>query len=417
MMYAQIRDRYMQIANSAAYLNQKINAGMFLSLTGAAAHDRKFEIQLINRIDPRIHTLLVQPSRSGKGAAMIVGGMFAELLKLSYTQEVEITDAALVGTIDAKIEQRNREKGYSPEDPDFVNPLILGALGLYKVITFPEAKMMFKVGAHKENLLEIIQMALDSPGYVSKRLANNFPIKYKTDATIIGTTYFLDEFEEILLKQGMFQRMMIFVDQFGMEKRSQLNGAMIRRPKDLLTPEEIYPALGELSDIILEKTSSFERGFVFDKNEYGQKAFEQLEGARMKEIDARFIGKDREIMLPYTTSVVNMHHKLACVAAIFNESDSITEREVQDTQQDIATSLSCVVNDIISRVSGTKPAKIQKMIKSMLMQQPEGLSIRYIKEEIDKNYHVNQRQTNQVLRGMLTNKELTKSKDIVELSR
>lgn len=419
MEYLEARNRYIDLASSRAYLNDKMNAGMFLSLTGAAAHDRGFEIQVLNRLDPRIHTLLIQPSRSGKGAAMAVANHFADMMGLSYTQEVQITDAALVGTVDGKIDQRNREKGYSAEDPEFVNPLILGAFGLYKVITFPEAKQMFKVGAHREDLMEIIQMALDSPGFVSKRLANNFPIKYKTDSTIIGTTYFLDEFEEILLKQGVFQRMMIMVDPFGIEKRMKLNKALIKKPDALIDYDKFMPAMQELADEVQEKMKSFHSGHVFERSESGEEALLKLEKERIGLIQNQFIGKDRELMLPYTTSVNNTHQKLACVAAILNGSDEITRREVLETQQDVEASFNCVINDIISRVSGVKPEKIQKMIRVMLSRQPKGLSIKEVKEKIEHDYHISQRQTVLAIRTMLNNQEIkkTKNRKAIQLNR
>lgn len=417
-MYKDFRDRYLRIANSSALLNEKMNRGMFLSITGAAVHKRGISVRVINRLDPRISTLLVQPSRSGKGAALKIAQNYAEALRLSYTQEVQITDAALVGKIDLKAHQRNKDKGYEFDDPNFVDPLILGDLGLFDVIAFPEAKMMFKVGPHTEDKLEILQMALDTPGLVRKKLADDVPIEYPTDSTIIGTTYFLDEFEEVLLKQGMFQRLLLFVEPFGEKKRSELNKSLIRPPEDILKEEEFKPELQKLAIDVNKQINKFERGTIITKDESGMRTFEKLDDQRMKEVSASFRGKDLEIMLPYTTAIINMHHKLACIAAVLNGSETIGRKEVTETQPEIQTYFNCVVNDIITRVSGVNPEKLRKIIITKISKEPKGLSVKELKKDIDQVYHISQRQVGHVIRDMTKNKEINKSKKgIVTLNR
>lgn len=418
-MFDDFRDRYLEIANSSAYLNEKMNRGMFLSLAGSLVDKRGITVQVINKLDPRVHSLLIQPSRSGKGAAIGVAQMFSKFLGLSYVQELQITDAAMVGKIDQRIHQRNKDKGYRPGDPNFVDPLILGDFGLYDVVTFPEAKMMFKVGTHTEDKLEIFQTVMDSPGWVRKKLADDVPIQYPTHSTIIGTTYFLDEFEEILLKQGMFQRLLVFIDPFGIEKRKELNEGLIEKPPELLDYSQIEPKLRELAKDIVKQVMKVPKGTVVTKDKSAIKALKSLNKDRMAYVSSYFQGRDLEIMLPYTTAIINMHHKLACIAAVLNGSSVITRKEVLDTNQEIQMYFNCVVNDIITRVSGVNTEKVRNIIKSMLQKEPKGLSKTEIKEKMDSKYHVNSRQTGHVIKDMIKNKELnTRNKQsIVVLNR
>jgi hypothetical protein len=198
MSYLEYKNKYIELAGIRSINNKLMNAGMFLSGVGACFHKYGITVKFAKPMDIRVHTMFEQQSRTGKGESVDVFRPFAENMGLDVVEQLVFTDGALVGTIDNKIQQENRNKGLVPGDEDFRDPRVIGSLGLYDVIIFPEAIQMFKKGAYTENLREIIQSALDSSAKVEKDLTGEWRLSYRSPATIIGTSYKLEEFEEIL---------------------------------------------------------------------------------------------------------------------------------------------------------------------------------------------------------------------------
>lgn len=418
MSFKNFLDVYVALAGERSIRNDKMNIGMFLSVVSAAIHKRGIRAQFRARIDLRLSTLLVQESRTGKGVSLNIIADLCQLLEASFVQELQMTDAALVGTIDSKIHQRNRDKGYDFEDPNFVDPLILGDLGLFDVIAFPEAKMMFKTGPHAEDKLEIFQMAMDSPGRVRKKLSLDVPIEYPTGAVFIGTTYYLEEFQEILLNQGIFQRLFILIENVDADERKIRNRELVSGP----TVEEYNrfdDRLVDLGNDLSRAIKSFDEGHIVTADEEGKVILQKLSDQLVDQATASFKGKELDLILPYTTGALNIHFKLASIAAILNGTGIVGRKEVMETKPLVDMYFSAIGNDIITRVSGMGQGKLHKMIRGIVAAEPKGLTGEQIKKEVEKRWHVSRQKSSLAIREMIKNKELnrSKTKGIITINR
>jgi hypothetical protein len=423
MSFPEIKDRYVQVAGSKSYTNDIMNTSMFYSVIGSALHKRKITSSHGGSVDQRIHTLHFQQSRSGKRLALEMARDLGINLGQSYKEEVVFTDAALIGTVDQKALQKMKDKGYVFGDPECPEPVILGSLAKYDLIAFPEAKVMFKTGAFSEQQLEILQMIMDTNGHISKNLAGELEIEYDSPSTLIGTTYFLEEFKEIVLKQGIFQRLMVTSRELTTQERRALNEIIITGEitdeqikffnikYEILPKEDIETALGELSDIIRDKLGAYERGYVLRLDEDAKEVFKDYNNDRMDEVERSFSGSDREIIDSYTTSIIDLQTKLAGVATVLSGKDYIGMDELIQTKPQIDMYFKTVGNDILTRVSEVDLDKIRRGIYNLLKENPEGLQKQGIKTTLVDQFHFSSRKVNLILKQMTTHKEIEKSKN------
>jgi len=224
------KNEYKRIAGKRSLYNTVINETMFLVLAGAVMHSQGIFVETQSRKDLRIHVLLVQPSRTGKGVSLKILEQASKMCDLTYADEVVLTDAGLVGQINPTADEQNKKKGLEPDDEGWQDPVIIGDLGIYDIISFSEGKQMIKLSTHSDDKLEILQSVMDTPGLLRKRLANG-EISYTSNASIVSVTYFLDDFERIFLEQGIFQRMLIVVRKFHPKDWDNLHESLIEAPE------------------------------------------------------------------------------------------------------------------------------------------------------------------------------------------
>lgn len=361
MSYLEYKERYIKFAGTISINNEVMNSGMFLSGVGACFHKYGIGVRFAKRIDLRIHTMFEQASRTGKGESVDVLRQFAEWMGLDVIEQVVFTDAALVGTIDGKLQQENRAKGLVMGMDDFKDPRVIGSLGLNDLIIFPEAIQMFKKGAHTEDLREILQSAMDSSGKVEKDLSGEYRLSYKSPATIIGTTYKLEEFEEILLKQGLFQRLLVFIRDYPIEERSNLNAEIIKSSRIESTTDDAQENLKILAEQIKQIAKENE-GKLYRLSQTGEKLFLRYNKEKIKYIKNNFSGTDLELVGPFTTSILNIHLKLAGIAAVLNGVDEIGADELKQTRPETDYYFKSIVTKMLNRVSSSSPDQVRKEI-------------------------------------------------------
>jgi hypothetical protein len=416
-----------------------MNRFMFLAALGALLHKRGIKVRRrSNMLDTRIHILVIQASRTGKGVSLSLMREFCEAMKwldeedeeetINFVRELQITDAAIVGTIDGKIAERNRAKGIDhPDDPDYREPVIIGDLGLYDVVAFSEAKQMFKAGAHNEDLLELIQSAADQPGWIDKKLAGENRIRYISNATIVGTTYFLDEFKELLLKQGIFQRFLVMVRDLTFEERMALDEMMIDEPdakhvseKYLENPSEyVSKELAILARDIVLQVGMFDKDIVLSLDDSGRRKMRSLH-KQFKNYLSGFSGIELEILMPFSSAIIELYIKLGAIAAVLNGSKTIGKKELNEVRDEVTIYTKSIVDKILASLSAVDQNKIRKTINTILNdnnnkgRSEEDLK-KFVLKELDD---VNPRRVNMVLKAMIQNKEIIKdSKKILKLNK
>lgn len=411
MSYLEYKNKYVELAGTRSINNELMNAGMFLSGVGACFHKHNITVKSTKPMDIRIHTMFEQQSRTGKGESVDVFIPFAKSMGLDVVEQLVFTDGALVGTIDAKIAQEIRNKGIHPSDEDFRDPRIIGTLGLTDIIIFPEAVQMFKKGAYTENLREILQLALDSSGKVEKNLTGEWQLSYKCAATVIGTTYKIEEFEEILLKQGMFQRLLVMIRDYTIEERKFLNDEIIKSSRKENVTDNVDGGLEVLAKEIKEIAEK-NRNKVYRLNASGEKLLLNYNHEKIDYIDNNFTGSDLELVGPFTTSIETIYLKLACVAAVLNGSKSIGAREIKETRAEIDFYFKSIVNKMLSRVSTGSYEMIRKEILDYIRDTKADKNGDYrvsrdklMQHVIDK-LHVTENFVKSVIKQMKSNKEI-----------
>lgn len=361
MSFQQYKKRFIEIAGSRSVNNDMINSFMFIVLAGALCHKRGITVDRGGIKDLRIHAMLIQPSRTGKGESLKVLRKACEFSGLRYIDETQFTDAGLVGQVDASIANNNRKKGLTPQDPEYVDPITIGDLGIYDVISFSEGKQMIKLGTYSDDKLEILQGIMDTPGRIRKKLSNEIPIEISSSASLVGTTYFLEDFEKIFLQQGIFQRMLVSVREFNIDDRRELNRMLIFDEPAIKSQDfdnelqRFCIDLGGTIDKVPKDTV-----LVFDDS--GKKALGTRVTDWMDLIVRDFRGNELKIIDSYTTALINLYSKLAAVAAILNGSDVITSKEVGDAHPYIRYYMNSILNEVLMKITGVDDSKLKRML-------------------------------------------------------
>lgn len=398
-----------------------MNESMFMSIVGALMMKRGLLIQYTTLLDLRLHLLFIQESRTGKGVSLNVAEDFATNLGLTMAKELQFTDAGIVGTIDPNAMKINKKGGYMPGDPDFINPMVIGDLGTYDIVAFSEAKQMFKTGTHTEDKLEILQTVMDVPKLnsynVRKKLGLEMSVQYNSTATIMGTTYFLEEFAELLLKQGLFQRMFVGVRDITWSDREKINKALIYPPKTIL-PFDMYEAsLGELADNVKESVNSYKPGTIMKIDDSGRKGLHYLDKERLKYVRSNISGTELDIIKPFVTSMVSTNIKLAGQRAILNGSDTISYKDAKETREDMMFYLKSIINHIMTRVNVVNMEATRRWILSLLENSGQ-ISREEMISKMTKKIFVSRKRCNVILGDLIKNKTLKlDTKDMLSINR
>lgn len=442
--FSDIKDEYVKLSMSRALMNRKSSLGLFYVLMGSLLHQCGMQVKQSNFMDLRLHLMLFQPSRTGKQVALDFMEYMADLLGLLKVQEVQITDAGLVGNIDETTYKANKSSGRNnPEDPEYRNPIILGDFGLYNIVSFPEAKILFKDdNKFTKDLLDIIQMVCDTNGLVRKKRTYEVPLEYQSRTSLIGTTYFLeDEFGKVLTRQGIFQRFLILHDPFPTEKRELVgltmnySGVVERRgdeivevevPQDIIEKidheivpwDEIDGRAESLRDRILESVNSYEKDFVMYKSREAAEVLSQYEKQRYNSVRAHFVGSEIETIESFLTSLNVMHHKLAAISAVLNCHDFIEEIDVIETHEVINMCYEAVVNDIVGRLKGADPDSIESSIINLLIKEgPKGLNRKQIINKLAQKFHFQDKKIGNVIKRMIGKNMLIQNENRLRLSK
>jgi len=419
-IYQNFRDRFVEIAGSRSLFNTQMNAAMFMSVIGAAMMKRGLLIQHTTLYDLRLHLLWIQASRTGKGVSMNVAEDFATGLGLTMAKELQFTDAGVVGTIDPNAVKINKKSGFLPGDPDYVNPMVIGDLGLFDIVAFTEAKQMFKTGTHTEDKLEILQTVMDVPkprSYnVRKKLGLELPVQYNSTATIIGTTYFLEEFAEILLKQGLFQRLYTGVRDVTWKEREKINHALLFPPVDILPYNKYTSSMENLCNEIIEAINIYDTDSRLSISEAGLKGLDYLNKERMKYVKNTISGTELEIVEPFLTAMVPMNIKLAGQRAILNGASSIRYEDVKDTRDDMMFYLKSVINHIMTRVNAINLEATRRWILGVL--EASGTITREeMISKMTKKVFASKKRCDVILNDLIKNKTLIEKDGILRINR
>lgn len=365
MSFNSLKSDFIKLAASQSIQNDPLNASMFLTLASSLCHKKRIMVDRFGYKDLRVHQLLMQDSRTGKGESLKVLRKASDFCDIAYTNESLFTDAGLIGYVDSTIATGNRKRELEEGDEGYLNPVIFGDLANYEIIAFPEGKQMIKIGAYTENLLEILQLAMDTPGIVKKKLLQEQAIELECHACFIATTYYTSEFEQVFLEQGIFQRMLVIVRDYEMSDRRSLNRELIMGDPEVPTAE-FDAELKKFCEKIVAQVNKTPADTVLTVNQKGRQALLKRIESWSDYIENEFTGFERKTIASYTTSAQNLYLKIAGIAAVLNGKKEIGLLEIAAAHIYMKDYMDSITKEILMKVSGVDDSQVRRLINGAL---------------------------------------------------
>jgi hypothetical protein len=193
----------------SVWKNEHLMKRMFLYVAGTYISSKGIKLLYSARYNtPRIHPLFIQDSGSGKSEAMRAGHFMLNYLKINGEYLTKTTDAALMGTIVA--DRKGNPSTY------------YGILKDHDYLIWDEGSVLLKSSPYSDNLQDIIQMATDEPGRITKALRLGV-IKFPTRTSICAGTFLDSSVTSTILGKGIFQRMLLSYHEVKPEDRIEFN--------------------------------------------------------------------------------------------------------------------------------------------------------------------------------------------------
>ena len=246
-----LRDHFIRMACELNSVDNYVPAELyFFSIMGAWLKNARINKGGSAKDDLRVSTVWIQDSRTGKGVLNKVTEKVCKGIGLSVVTTTEVTTAGLIGTIDSEAVKFNSQYGLTAENPAkevgggskrkfvaYQDPVIKGDLGNFEVIIIDEGKTLLQPTTHTEQLLSVLQPVLDCPGWVRKKLASKFPVEYQASPTLLISSIKLDNMSKILMEQGFFQRVALFIRDISIEERKEMQEKQLENQKFEIVPE------------------------------------------------------------------------------------------------------------------------------------------------------------------------------------
>lgn len=228
----------------------------FLSLhtvLGSLPNVRNIKIGIGNGfIDCRVHVFLLQESGTGKGRGYAYTGMVCDKLGLNYKHSGDLTNAALVGSIQSK---GKNQKGYNINhgllDPRYQ----CAGGGAVDILAASEASQLLETdstqyyGRKSINNLQKAMNPLGSGDNVITRNTgiSNMSIEFNSHASLYLTSYKPRKLFQTVTQTGLLQRMLVIYNPVSFEEKYEIgikHATMLERDDiDALDLEEVVAPL------------------------------------------------------------------------------------------------------------------------------------------------------------------------------
>jgi len=199
-------DTYMEHASKTSYFNEHLHRAASLALIGQALRD-VFLVSDNTKIDCRIHPFVIQDSGSGKNGAFNFMHAVSREAGMNFFKEGTTSTAGIMGTV-------------KPDGE--VNPGNLAGNGF---LAWKEAQTLVKSSnkQHSDDIIEVINMALDPSGDVSKSLSGG-KLEYSSRTSMFSTTYPPEPEGQVgLIHQGFLPRMLFLYKKIPPSQYDRIN--------------------------------------------------------------------------------------------------------------------------------------------------------------------------------------------------
>ena len=367
--------------------------------------------------DVRVHSCIIAPSGTGKSQANNFLATMLELTDLKVAMPLMYNDASAVGSWNSDAEKYNKEKKLKPDDEGFVDPIRYGFLHSNDVIIFDEGIVVLRTGkkggGSNEWIQTVLQRVANRHGSPANKIDNNKvagKVEYNAECSFVITSYYLDDFRETLLKKGLIQRSILFIDENDDSKRDDIVNLQIKSFVSL--PRK-------LEEKLLKIKSGEQRSLLI--TEYLNSNEQRLIGEKLK-IDPDM--KEFFVELKLLTKFLGKN-KTIFVSEISKEKIEEYYKKIKESMT-LTPGQQEVFNDIISRlvtyfaILGAQNASMRRDEQTNAMDIQESYkllwkttisSIKYIQEnvefELDKRHNNYLIEIQRILRnGIYTKMEI-----------
>ena len=360
------------VFNKFSFVNQMVGKICFFVFV-SQYFQQNIQVKYASEIRQiQISSLIFRPSRSGKGQALKVVRLFCEASGIPYEQSNELTSASLVGSFDydmyatllkAKHGDVSEEEQEEIKNQCRINGILSGNSG---ILSFPEIHdILYDIKA-----VNHLQTATDSPSFVDKDLkAAN--IHYQVNKSIIGTSIYLDELKDIILKKGLIQRMLIHMSNVPEIERNEINKKIINSFWESTTTDDINKYVSYfVQEIEGIKYRTGNKVLIVKKSQ--EKKIQSFLMNKLTNITnyvkQNYTGEAYKLATTWSTSVLDLIMKCASVSAILNEHTEIDYWDFYDTINIPIHNILSVLNYMFPKVFKTeqksKKYKILKLLEN-----------------------------------------------------
>lgn len=199
-------DTYMEHARRMSYNNEVLHQAASLSLVSQSLRDVYLRLDQ-QHVDCRIHPFIIQSSGTGKGSVYGLLSTVARGADMPFGEHGTASTAGIMGTV-----QQSGE-------------VVKGDLAGSGFVGWKEAQTLLKSAkqTHSSDILEVMNMAMDPSGKVSKTLSGG-KLEYSSSTNIFCTTYDPEPSGQLeLIRQGFLPRTLFFYRTMGDDFYDQIN--------------------------------------------------------------------------------------------------------------------------------------------------------------------------------------------------
>lgn len=152
---------------------------------------------------PRISLFYLQGASSGKSSAYPMIYEVLEELNIEVMSPDELSDAALIGTVERTVDDEGNEVWEDQE----------GVLAETELFHFDEASVLINPKKYQKNIMTYLQKALNPIGSeqnaITKKLAHGDEITIRPNCSLLLTSYMPEKIVDTVLNTGFLQRMIV----------------------------------------------------------------------------------------------------------------------------------------------------------------------------------------------------------------
>lgn len=273
------------------------------------------------KVPPRLHWFMFQRSRSGKGQLMKAKHKLLDFCGIPTRYTTKDNEPSAMGTC-SKNEKTGKvdiRRGYCSFIYDY---------------NWDEGGIILRTGKRNgdvtDDMTDMLQAAMDDPGFISKGMAWD-SIGYKTDVTLTMGSYMTSSFSSVLMRKGLFQRMIITFKEFDEQEkqtmRTQVPLLKLRyNPQRILRIKQLFK---EIIDSIPNAKDTENKG-VLKHNKVDMTDFVKFyDDVYYNILSSRFMGRTQEILESFGDTVFLIVDKIALQKAVIEGRTEIIKEDMQ----------------------------------------------------------------------------------------